>query len=63
MEVRYVIRALKKQGWKCVRNRGDHRQFHCVGNQYVVTVAGNPKDHIPIGTLRNIERLSGIRFY
>lgn len=63
MEVRYVIRALKKQGWKQVRMKGDHRQFHCAGNPNVITVAGNPKDYVPIGTLKNIERLSGLRFH
>ena len=62
MEVRFVIRALVKQGWKQVRMRGDHRQFHCKGNRYVITVAGKMKDIIPIGTLKNIERLSGLRF-
>ena len=60
--VRKVIWALKQNGWKQVRMRGDHRQFHCKGNRYVITVAGNMKDIVPIGTLKNIERLSGLRF-
>ena len=46
-----------------VRQKGDHRQFRCIGNRYVVTVAGHFKDVVPIGTLKNIERLSGLRFH
>lgn len=60
--VRKVIWALEQNGWKQVRMRGDHRQFHCKGNRYVITVAGKLKDNIPIGTLKNVERLSGLRF-
>ena len=61
--VREVIWALEHNGWEFKRQRGDHRQFKCKGNRYVITVAGNLKDEIPIGTLRNIERLSGLRFH
>ena len=60
--VREVIWALEQNGWERVRWRGDHRQYRCKGNRYVITVAGHLKDDIPIGTLRNIERLSGLCF-
>lgn len=60
--VREVIWALEHNGWVFKRRRGDHRQYKCKGNPYVITVAGHLKDDIPIGTLMHIERLSGLRF-
>ena len=60
--VREVIWALEQNGWVLKRCKGDHRQFKCKGNCYVVTVAGHLKDEIPIGTLKNIERLSDLCF-
>lgn len=59
--VREVIWALEHNGWVLRRVRGDHRQFRCDSNPYVITIAGHLRDEIPIGTLRNIERLSGLR--
>lgn len=62
MQVRYVIEALKFHGWKLVRWNGDHRQFRNSENPFVVTVAGHLKDVVPVGTLKNIERRSGLQF-
>ena len=63
ISVRQVIRALEQKGWDMVRCRGDHRQFGCKGNRYVITVAGHMHDDVPAGTLRNIERLFGLRLH
>ena len=60
--VREVIWALEQNGWVFKHCHGDHRQFKCKGNRYVITVAGHLKDEVPIGTLKHIERLSGLRF-
>lgn len=60
--VHEVIWALVQHGWVLRRQRGSHRQYRCEGNPYVVTVAGHLYDEVPVGTLRNIERLSGLRF-
>lgn len=60
--VQEVIWALEQNGWEYKRTRGDHRQFKCKGNRYVITVAGKLNSVIPIGTLKNIERLSGLCF-
>ena len=49
--VQEVILALKRNGWKQVRFRGDHRQFHRDGNLYVITVAGKPHDDVKRGIL------------
>ncbi len=63
ISVRQVIRALEQNGWVMVRCRGDHRQFRRKGNRYVITVAGHLHDDVPAGTLKNIERLSGLRLH
>ena len=60
--VQEVIWALEQNGWKQVRWRGDHRQFRCEGNRYVITIAGKPHDDVKRGILKNIERLSGLCF-
>ena len=60
--VHEVIWALEHNGWVFKRQQGDHRQFRCEGNRYVITVAGHLNDIVPIGTLKNIERLSGLCF-
>lgn len=60
--VREVIWALEHNGWVLKRCRGDHRQFKCEGNRYVITVAGKLNREIPFGTLKCIERMSGLCF-
>ena len=45
---------------KIVRTRGSHRQYR-LPNGNLVTVP-YPKKDIPLGTLRSIERQSGIKF-
>lgn len=61
--VREIIEALQQHGWEMTTQmNGDHRQFHCKGIPYVITIAGHLKDEIPRGTLSNIQRLSGLRF-
>ena len=60
--VQEVIWALEQNGWTNVRCRGDHRQFRCNNNPYVITVTGKLHDDVKKGILKNIERLSGLRF-
>ena len=60
--VRQVIWALEHNGWEFRNQEGSHRNYHRKGNRYVITVAGHLKDDVPIGTLKEIERLSGLRF-
>lgn len=56
-----VIKALKAAGWEQVRQRGSHCQFRKPGNPNLVTVP-HPKRDMPIGTLRSIEKASGLTF-
>lgn len=54
-----VIKVLKANGWEQVRQRGSHCQFKKEGNPNVVTVPHPKKDLAP-GTLRSIEKQSGL---
>ena len=54
-----VIRALEGDGWVQVAQRGSHKQFKHPTKPGRVTVPHPVKD-LPIGTLRSIERQSGV---
>ena len=60
MNSRQVIKAIEAEGWSHVRTTGDHFHFKHPGKKGIVTVP-HPKKDIPIGTLRSIERQSGVR--
>jgi predicted RNA binding protein YcfA (HicA-like mRNA interferase family) len=54
-----VIKVLTANGWAQTRQKGSHCQFRKEGNPNVVTVP-HPKKDLPIGTLRSIEKQSGL---
>lgn len=56
-----VIGILLKNGWYEKRSRGSHFQFANKENKNIVTVSISKKT-IPIGTLKNISKQSGIEF-
>jgi predicted RNA binding protein YcfA (HicA-like mRNA interferase family) len=55
-----IIRALKDDGWKLERVKGSHHQFVHPTKPGAVTVVHPSKD-MPRGTLKSIERQSGIK--
>ena len=55
-----VIRLIKADGWFVVDQDGSHVQFRHPTKPGRTTVP-HPKDHVPIGTLKNIERQSGVQ--
>jgi predicted RNA binding protein YcfA (HicA-like mRNA interferase family) len=57
---RDVIRALEADGWVQVAQKGSHVQFKHPSKPGRVTVP-HPKRDLPAGTLRSIERQSGLR--
>ena len=59
MNSREVIRRLEADGWFEVAQRGSHKQFRHPDKPGRVTVP-HPSRYIPIGTLRSIERQSGV---
>ncbi|HEX6860549.1 MAG TPA: type II toxin-antitoxin system HicA family toxin [Caulobacteraceae bacterium] len=60
MRSRDVIAALRAAGWVEVAQKGSHKQFKHPSRPGRVTVP-HPERDLPIGTLRSIERQSGVR--
>jgi len=61
LDGRDVIRALEAGGWVQVAQRGSHRQFKHPFRSGRVTVP-HPSRDMPVGTLKSIERQSGLKF-
>lgn len=57
---REIIRALEQDGWRLVRVTGSHHHFKHPAKPGITTVP-HPERDIPIGTLRSIERQSGLK--
>jgi predicted RNA binding protein YcfA (HicA-like mRNA interferase family) len=55
MNSREVIRLLQQSGWQQVAQKGSHVQFKHLDKPGRVTVP-HPKQNVPIGTLRSIEK-------
>ena len=60
MNSRDVIAALLKDGWVEVNRVGSHVQFRHPSKRGRVTVP-DPSRDIPIGTLKSVEKQSGLR--
>jgi predicted RNA binding protein YcfA (HicA-like mRNA interferase family) len=60
MNSRDVIKALQADGWFQVDQEGSHVQFKHNTKKGRVTVP-HPKRDIPIGTLRSVEKQSGLK--
>ncbi|CAN2048914.1 mRNA interferase HicA [Candidatus Magnetomoraceae bacterium gMMP-1] len=61
MNSKQVIKLLKKDEWFHVRTTGYHWHFRHSQKQGIVTVP-HPKKDLPIGTLKSIQKQSGIKF-
>lgn len=59
MTSREIIRALEAAGWIKVGQSGDHVQFKHADRKGRVTVP-HPRKDFPIGTLKSIEKQSGL---
>jgi predicted RNA binding protein YcfA (HicA-like mRNA interferase family) len=59
MSSREVIRRLEDRGWVLDRVKGSHHHFIHATKPGTVTVP-HPRKEIPIGTLRSIEKHSGV---
>jgi predicted RNA binding protein YcfA (HicA-like mRNA interferase family) len=55
-----IISALRSDGWEQVAQKGSHVQFKHPTKPGRVTVP-HPKKDMPIGTLRSIEKQSGLK--
>ena len=57
MQVRKLVKLLKKNGWKKIRQKGSHMIFKKGNN---ICVVPNHHGDIPTGTLNGILKTSGI---
>lgn len=60
MNSRDIIAALEADGWQLARVKGSHHHFKHPTKSGVVTVKHPAKD-FPIGTIKSIERQSGLK--
>lgn len=56
-----VIKILKENGFEFKSQNGSHKKF--VNGNRTAIVADHGKDEIPLGTLKNIERQSGLKLH
>ncbi len=61
MKVRELIKLLEADGWREVRVRGSHRQFHHAVKPGTVTVSGHPGADVPQGTLASVLKQAGLQ--
>ena len=57
---REIIRRLEVAGWVLARTTGSHHHFRHPNRPGTVTVPHPVKD-MPVGTLKSIERQSGVK--
>jgi predicted RNA binding protein YcfA (HicA-like mRNA interferase family) len=55
-----IIRAIEADGWNLVRINGSHHHFRHPTKPGTVTIP-HPRKDVPIGTLKSIERQSGVK--
>ena len=60
MNSREIIKLIKRDGWFEVGTTGDHKQFKHPTKPGRVTVP-HPKKDLPIGTVKSIEKQSGVK--
>lgn len=56
-----VIKILKENDWKLDRIKGDHSIFRKYGRKYL-TIVPISRNTLKIGTLKSIEKQTGIKF-
>ncbi len=60
MDSKEVIRLIEADGWYQVAQKGSHRQFKHPTKPGKATVP-HPEKDIPVGTLKSIERRTGVK--
>ena len=59
MDAKEVLKVLKKSGFVLKSQKGSHKKL--IKDDNTVIVPDHGKDEIPMGTLKNIERQSGVK--
>ena len=60
-KVKELLTRLDADGWLCVRQKGNHRQYRHPSKPGTVTVAGKPSVEVPPGTLSSILKQASLK--
>ncbi|MGA8515977.1 MAG: type II toxin-antitoxin system HicA family toxin [Burkholderiaceae bacterium] len=61
VKVNELLAMIQADGWKLVRQKGSHRQFHHSSKSGTVTVSGKPSVEVPPGTLNSVLKQAGLK--
>ncbi len=61
MKVRELVTLIEADGWRLVRQKGSHRQYHHPSKPGTVTVSGNLGIDVPPGTLSSVLKQAGLK--
>jgi len=61
MKVREAIQLVEADGWRQVRQTGDHRHYRHPTKPGTVTIPGHPRDTLAPKTEASILRQAGLR--
>ena len=61
VKVNELLTLVQADGWKLVRQKGSHRQFHHPSKSGTVTVSGKPSVEVPPGTLNSVLKQAGLK--
>lgn len=60
MDSKAVVKELQARGWKLLRTRGSHHIFRHPDST-TIAVVPHPKRDLPIGTVKALERATGLK--
>jgi predicted RNA binding protein YcfA (HicA-like mRNA interferase family) len=60
-KVKELLALLQADGWRLVRQKGSHRQYHHALTSGTVTLAGKDSVEVPPGTLNSILKQAGLK--
>jgi predicted RNA binding protein YcfA (HicA-like mRNA interferase family) len=60
-KIKELVALLHADGWRLVRQKGSHRQYHHTSKSGTVTVAGKDSVEVPPGTLNSILKQAGLK--
>lgn len=61
MKVRDAVKRIERDGWRLVRTRGSHRQYHHPLKPGTVTIAGHPSAELDPKSERSILKQAGLQ--
>jgi predicted RNA binding protein YcfA (HicA-like mRNA interferase family) len=61
MKVRVMVKLIEGDGWRQVRQKGSHRQFHHPTKSGTVTVSGHRNEDLRPGIRASIVRQAGLK--